>query len=35
MDDGDQNEINDPDLIQKTLIRFATPSANENMPPRK
>ena len=34
-DGGDQNKINDPDWIQKTLIRVATPSANEKLPPHQ
>ncbi len=32
-DGGDQNKTNDPDWILKTLIRVATPSANEKLPP--
>ena len=35
MGGGDQNKINDPDWIQKTLIRVATPSANEKLPPHQ
>ena len=35
MDGGDQNKIDDPDWIQKTLIRVATPSANEKLPPHQ
>ena len=35
MDGGDQNKINDPDWILKTLIRVATPSTNEKMPPHQ
>ena len=34
-DGGDQNKINDPDWILKTLITVATLSANEKLPPRK
>ena len=35
MDGADQNKINDPDWILKTLIRVATPLTNEKMPPHQ
>ena len=34
-DGGDQKKINNPDWIFKTLIRVATPSANEKLPPHQ
>ena len=35
MDGGDQNKINDLDWILETLIRVATPLANEKLPPHQ